>query len=169
MTVGDWISLVVAIWEPAMRWLSGLAQTDWYRYLAAAVVGAAITLWVSYWLRKRELWSEGARLTLAFDGNSEYATPSCQEGIAYYFWYCVPGISVDWDNRQITRTRGYLMLFMSFGRPTHTNYSKVNVIGGGFHCEIMGTHPFGTVVRIMGDVSGRTIDVRFSKAPISIN
>ena len=57
------------------------------------------------------------------------------------------------------------MIFLVLADPTHTNYSRWRVTGGGIQCEVLSAHPTGAVVRAMGDMRGRTLDVWFNKDP----
>jgi hypothetical protein len=59
-----------------------------------------------------------------------------------------------------------MMLFLVLADPTHTNYSRVRMTGGGIQCEVLFAHPTGAVVRAMGDMRGRTLDIWFNKDPI---
>ncbi len=43
-----------------------------------------------------------------------------------------------------------MMIFLVLADPTHTNYSRVRVTGGGIQCEVLSAHPTGAVVRAMG-------------------
>ena len=61
------------------------------------------------------------------------------------------------------------MIFLVLADPTHTNYSRWRVTGGGIQCEVLSAHPTGAVVRAMGDMRGRTLDVWFNKDPIPLD
>ncbi len=80
-----------------------------------------------------------------------------------------PKRSVNFDTRQVQTGVGYVMIFLALKNPTHTNYSKARVLGGGILAEILGTHPTGAMVRVMGDMRGRTVEIRFSKNPIPLD
>src|ERR1700730_4268007 len=71
--------------------------------------------------------------------------------------------------RQASPIVGYVMIFLALNDPTYTNYSRVRVVGGGVLCEILSTHAAGAVVRAMGDMRGRTLEIRFSKVPIPLD
>ena len=45
---------------------------------------------------------------------------------------------------------GYMMIFLLLADPTHTNYSRVRVTGGGIQCEVLSAHLTGAVVRAIG-------------------
>ena len=114
-------------------------------------------------------WNENAVLQLAFDNELQQATSLKQEGVTYYYWTHIPGVAVNFENRQIQTGIGYIMIFLALKDPTHTNYSRARVLGGGIHTEILGTHPTGAMVRLMGDMRGRTVEIRFSKNPIPLD
>jgi hypothetical protein len=111
-------------------------------------------------------WTENARLTITFDNELQAASASRQEGVRFYYWYNVPAVAIEWKTRQISTESGYMMVFSALADPTSTNYSRVRVIGGGIQCEVLSTHPAGAVIRAMGDMRGRALDVWFSKNPI---
>jgi len=114
-------------------------------------------------------WTTDAHLTLTFDGQLSAATATNQDGVRYYYWYAFPGLAINWDTRQVAGTPGYIVIFLSLNDPTYTNYSKVTVVGGGLLCEVLSASSAGAVVRVMGDMSGRTVDIRFSQKPIPLD
>jgi len=113
-------------------------------------------------------WTDHARLTLTFDNELHNASPTTQKGVRYFYWYHFPSVGVNFETRQIQTNVGYVMVFMSLNDPTHTNYSQARVVGGGVNCEIVGMHAAGAVVRAMGDMRGKTLDIQFGKEPIPI-
>jgi hypothetical protein len=58
---------------------------------------------------------------------------------------------------------------MSLNDPTYTNYSKATVVGGGLAPEILSSSSAGAVIRVMGDMRGRTVVIRFSSKPIPLD
>jgi hypothetical protein len=114
-------------------------------------------------------WNSEARLTLIFNSTLENATASVQDGIRYYYWYHFPSLSVDFGSKKISRAPGHVLVFMSLQDPTHTNYSLIRVLGGGVQSELISSHAAGAVVRAIGDLRGRTLEVRFSKSPIPLD
>lgn len=113
-------------------------------------------------------WKDAARLTLVFENDLTYASPACQEGVNWYYWTSVPAFHVNWETEQLTSSHHYVIVFLAFDYPMHTNNSRVCAVGGGIHCEVLGHHPSGATVRAIGDLAGRTLDIRFSKTPIPI-
>lgn len=132
----------------------------------SSVIGIAVGAWIYGWLPKT--WNNAARLTLSFDNELAHATATCQEGVNWYYWYHFPALAVDWKSQQISSGVGYVMVFLAFDFPMHNNNSRVCVVGGGIPAELLGSNPAGATVRVMGDVRGRTIDIRFSNTPIPI-
>jgi hypothetical protein len=65
-------------------------------------------------------------------------------------------------------TLAAVLVFLSLKAPTHTNYSRVQIVGGGIECQLEHAGPAGALVQINGDVRGRTLDVRFSSKPIPL-
>jgi hypothetical protein len=114
-------------------------------------------------------WTDNARLTITFDNELQAASASRQECVRFYYWYNVPGVAVVWSTQQISAGPGYMMIFLVLADPTHTNYNRVRVTGGGIQCEVLSAHPTGAVVRAMGDMRGRTLDIWFSKNPIPLD
>ena len=92
-----------------------------------------------------------------------------QDGVRYFYWYHFPGVGIDYEKPQASPIVGYVMIFLALNDPTYTNYSRVRVVGGGVLCEILSTHAAGAVVRAMGDMRGRTLEIRFSKVPIPLD
>ena len=157
----------------AAKWVF---STPWWVPAVLASVGTLA--WLYAMLREHaykmpvdrpSLWSENARLTLVFNAELQDASAINQDEVRYYYWYHFPSVAVNFESREVTASAGYVMVFMSLREPTHTNYCQVRVLGGGVHCEMISHHPTGAVVRATGDLRGRTLDVRFSKAPISID
>jgi hypothetical protein len=159
---------VLVRWWPAMV---SLAETWWFWLAVGVVGGVALSLWLMRLWPPGETvaWNDNARLTIIFDRELQTASASRQDGVMYYYWYHFPGVGVHWEKREITSEPGYVTIFLTFKNLTHTNYSRVRVIGGGILCEISGTHATGAVVRAMGDMRGRTFDVWFSKEPIPVD
>jgi hypothetical protein len=116
-----------------------------------------------------QTWTANARLTITFDNDLQAALASKQEGVRFYYWYHFPGIGVDFQRRQVSTGPGYVTVFLSLADPTHTNYNRVRVVGGGVLCEVLSAHAAGAVVRAMGDMRGRTLDIWFSKDPIPLD
>jgi hypothetical protein len=116
-----------------------------------------------------EIWNSSARLVLTFDTQLQAASASRQEGVRFYYWYHFPGVGIDFEKRQTQAVPGYIVVFLSLKDPTYTNYSPVRVVGGGILCEIQATHAAGAVVRAMGDMRGRTLDIWFSKDTIPVD
>lgn len=145
-------------------------------YLGGFVGGVLLTLLVLFcfetyfaWHRKERRWAKSARLTLTFDGELQRATADRQEHVRYYYWYHFPGLQIDYDNKRNIPFPGYVMVFLALKDPTHTNYSQVRVVGGGLQCEVLSHHAAGAVVRVIGDMRGRTLDIKFSVEPIQID
>jgi hypothetical protein len=116
-----------------------------------------------------EIWNSSARLVLTFDTQLQAASASRQEGVRFYYWYHFPGVGIDFEKWQTQAAPGYIVVFLSLKDPTYTNYSRVRVVGGGILCEIQATHAAGAVVRAMGDMRGRTLDIWFSKDTIPVD
>jgi hypothetical protein len=154
---------------------------------AMMVVAASTYAWQRYWrtpteiaqtgegggkggvLPEKQEWNDNARLTLIFDNELQAATASRQEGVRFYYWYHFPAVAVDFKQKKTVAAPGYVMVFLALQDPTHTNYSRVRVLGGGVLAEVMASHAAGAVVRAMGDMRGRTIDIWFSNKPIPVD
>ena len=120
-------------------------------------------------LLTNSVWTDNAHLAITFDNELQTASPSVQDGVRYFYWYHFPGVGIDYEKRQASPIVGYVMIFLALNDPTYTNYSRVRVVGGGVLCEILSTHAAGAVVRAMGDMRGRTLEIRFSKIPIPLD
>jgi hypothetical protein len=106
---------------------------------------------------------------LTFDNELKAATPTNQDGVRFYYWQSIPSVLIDYQAQQHSVGPGYVMVYLSLKDPTYTNYSRAIVIGGGVTCEILASHPTGAAIRAMSDMRGRTLDIQFSKNPISLN
>jgi hypothetical protein len=107
-------------------------------------------------------WSDNARLTLVFDS----ATPSVirQEGVRCYHWHSVSSVGVDWSTQKTSTPPGYMLIFLEFIEPTHTDNWLVRADGkSSEEARVMTTSATGATVRVVGDTQGKTIDIRFSK------
>jgi hypothetical protein len=111
-------------------------------------------------------WTENAHLTLTFDGTLQHASETAKEGIEYYYWYSVPALEIDWKKHQYRGAPGYVVIFMTLKHPTYTNYNRCRVIGTDIQCDVLDHQADGAAVRIIGDLRGKSVDVRFSKNPI---
>ena len=120
-------------------------------------------------LLTNSVWTDNAQLAITIDNELQTASPSVQDGVRYFYWYHFPGVGIDYEKRQASPIVGYVMIFLALNDPTYTNYSRVRVVGGGVLCEILSTHAAGAVVRAMGDMRGRTLEIRFSKVPIPLD
>ena len=155
--------------------------------------GATLALWVNHLLSKiqqritptapigggpdpaqaapaqsADAWNDEARLTLVFDETIQNAVSAAQENVQYYYWLHSPGFKFDCETDNLTLLPGSVTVFLSLKDPTHTNYYRVHVVGGGVHCAVLGHHPAGATVSATGDLRGRTLDIRFSKTPIPL-
>jgi hypothetical protein len=106
-------------------------------------------------------WRDNARLTLAFD--SAIPTAIRQEGVRCYHWHSVPGITVKWSTKNVSFPPGYTLKFLEFTEPTHTDSWRVRVGNEIADNRVDTTSATGAVVRAMGDLRGKTIDIQFSK------
>ena len=114
-------------------------------------------------------WTDNAHLVLTFDNEFNSATPTIQEGVRWFYWAQIPGVNIDFEHRQYSFQPGYMMVFMALEHPTFTNYSSVKVVGGGIPTTVLASSPAGATIRAMGDMRGRTIDIKFSKNPIPLD
>lgn len=92
--------------------------------------------------------------------------PLKQEGVRWFYWMPIYNIHIQQATGQRTTELASLNVFMALERPTHTNYQKVSVVGGGLMCQIKASHPAGALAFVEGDMRGRTVEIIFSKAPI---
>jgi hypothetical protein len=111
-------------------------------------------------------WNDEAHLTLVFDKAIKNAIAVVQENVPFYHWYHHQGVEVDCDKVEMRPIPGSVIVFLSLKEPTHTNYNRVYVVGGGFQCELLGHNAAGAVAWASGNLSGCTLDIRFSKTPI---
>ena len=114
-------------------------------------------------------WTDNAHLVLTFDNEFNSATSTIQEGVRWFYWAQIPGVNIDFEHRQYSFQPGYMMVFMALEHPTFTNYSSVKVVGGGIPTTVLASSPAGATIRAMGDMRGRTIDIKFSKNPIPLD
>jgi len=103
---------------------------------------------------------DSARLTIAFDNGPSVLR---QDGVRCYHWYGVPAVAMDWSSRKVSKPPGYMLIFVEFTDPTHTENCRVRVDDGSSDARVLTTSSTGAVVRAMGDMQGKTIDIRFSK------
>jgi hypothetical protein len=68
-----------------------------------------------------------------------------------------------WSTQKISMPPGYTLIFIEFTDPTHTDNWRVRVDNGGADDRVLTTSATGAVVRAMGDMQGKTIDIRFSR------
>jgi hypothetical protein len=153
----------------SLAFLPTLTSQWWFWLVLGLIGGASLVLWIAKFLPQFKEWNENARLTLVFDNDLQTASPTKQEGVRYFYWYHFPNASINFDTRQVQTTTGYIIVFLALEDPTHTNYNRVRVIGGGISCEVVSTHCAGAVIRASGDMRGRTLDIWFSKEPIPID
>ena len=135
--------------------------------LSVGISGGILALAYLYGKHSKE-WTTSARLTLIFDSRQEHETPSIQEGVRFYYWQSIPNLGVNFETRQIVAEPGYTLIFLSLDDPTHTNYKRAVVVGGGINCTWLGDHPAGAALKVSGDLRGRTVDIRFSKTPMPV-
>ena len=104
-----------------------------------------------------------ARLTIAFDNGQ--ASVLQQDGVRSYHWYSVPGVKMDWSTRDVdTEVPGYMLIFLQFNDPTHTDNWRVLVDERSTDdARVMTTTATSAIIRAVGDMNGKTIDIRFSK------
>lgn len=123
------------------------------------------------WIGKSDVaenWNPKAHLTLTFDNQLQSVATGTQEGVRFYYWTHIPGLEINWERRETAAGPGYVIVFLALKDPTYTNYSRAVVVGGGPLCEILATHATGAVIRAIGDLRGRTLDIQFSKTPIPL-
>lgn len=153
-------------------WIWALSGNRGYVFISGLLLGSAASLFLSNvlrpYMRKREIWNQGSMLSLAFSHDIQNATTITQKGVLWYYWYHFPGLQIDFEVRSTQQVPGYLMIFLSLKHPTYTNYSKVSVPGGGLHCEIVSASSAGAMLRIIGNVGGRTVNIEFSSKPIPL-
>lgn len=105
--------------------------------------------------------SDNARLTIAFDS----VTPTVvrQEGVRCYHWHSVPNVVIDWRTRNVSELPGYMLIFLEFTNPTCKDHWRVRVENEDIESPIQSTSAAGAVVRVIGDMQGKSIDICFSK------
>jgi hypothetical protein len=175
--VQQFVSKVTEEWgwydQPAQKvgtmtaFFASLTGTAWF-YPALAFIGGAVAFyWLSEFLPKSEKWNHHARLTLVFGSEANQAWASRQENVLHYIYKpLLKQKIVHGKVEEITPIA--TMVFLSLKAPTHTNYSRIQVIGGGIECMLEHAGPAGALIQIEGDVRGRTLDVRFSDKPIPL-
>lgn len=114
-------------------------------------------------------WNENAQLSISFDNELTAATPIKQEGVSWYYWMPTPTIHVDFEKKEISQNVGTMMVFLALKEPMATNYSRVRVVGGGIPATVRSSSSAGAMVQAIGDLRGRTLDIRFSKNPIPLD
>jgi hypothetical protein len=151
--------------------VSGLALTRfiWQHRTSRTIVPAPLALGGAGPTQPSDLkgpWIDDARLTIAFDKKLQRTTALRQEAVRCYHWYSVPGVTVDWGSRKVYPGPGDMLIFLEFDYPTHLDYSRIRVVNSSIESQVLSTSLAGAVIRAIGDMRGRTIDIRFSKNPI---
>jgi hypothetical protein len=108
--------------------------------------------------------SDKARLTIAFDNVTPIVVR--QEGVRCFHWHSVPNVVIDWRTRNVSELPGYVLIFLEFTNPTYKDHWRVRVENEDIESPIQSTSAAGAVVRVRGDMGGKTIDICFSKDPI---
>lgn len=155
---------------------TNLAASYWFWLAAGLAAGFAIGVWIDAILKKgsnlqatpKNEVNEKCHLRLVFDNELLSAGAIEQVGINFYYWYHFPSVAIDYESRQLSSRVGYVVVFLALKEPSYTNNSRITVVGGGINCELVSHHPSAAVVRIMGDMRGRTVDIQLGKDPIPI-
>ena len=163
--------------QPMVQWITD--NKIWnYAPLVLILIGGVIFLLRQFGLIRtidkpeavEPVWNENAQLTLLFDNQLHAATALRQDEVRFYYWSATPVPTINFETRQIATTPGYMLVFLALKDPTYVNHYKAVVIGGGnYNCEFLAIHPTGAMLRILGDLSGRTLDIRFSRDPIPLD
>ena len=144
----------------------------WWALLGFALIS---TLWLMRvsWPKNRTNSpndvAESVLFSIIFSSDLSAASPIAQDGVSFYYWTHIPSVGIDFENKNAHSNIGYILVFMSFVKPTHTNYSQCAVVGGGINCELLSAMEGGAVVRCLGDLRGRTLSVKFGKSPLPLS
>jgi hypothetical protein len=155
-------------------------SVPWWALLAFSLIATLWLMWLSWPRQSPSIeshidaavvshnWTKRAILTLIFDNELSNAVAARQDGVRYYYWTHIPAIAFDEKNKVSHFAPGYVLVSMSLNDPTCVNYTSINVVGGGCHCELLASHPSFAAIRVTGDLRGRTLTVEFSEAPIPV-
>lgn len=142
-------------------------STYWLFWLGTGLIaGATAYAWLIRFIPEPLKWKETAELVLVFDALGEHASPTVETNIMHHVW--VPLLATQNDG-QATKRQALVFVFVTFDYPAHTNYQRVEVVGGGIPAVLMADNSSGAVVRFDGDLRGRTVRLRFSKRPIPLS